>query len=126
MKTILFLEGMKGTDFRDDFDSLNNKGYEVSILDNLYTEPEKMEQIKVIDPDCLFIATTGIRKKELYILSSYFYSLNYIPRNVMFDSERTVRLFLEYTRELKKLGTKFYFLPNPYNEEKIETEINWI
>mgnify|MGYP007100090052 CR=1 FL=1 len=126
MKTILFLEGEKGTDFQEDFDSLVGRGFEVSILDNLYYEPEKLKQIKKLNPDCLFIGTTGVRTKEREQLVSIFQSLKYVPKNVMFAGEHSAMVYLGLSRELKRYGTKFYFSPSPYDKEDEICEIEWI
>lgn len=126
MKTILFLEGEKGTEFQEDFDSLICRGFDVSILDNLYHEPKKMKLIKEIDPDCLFIGTTGVRTKERKELVSIFQSLKYIPKSVMFDGEHSAMVYLGLARELKQYGTRFYFSPSPYDKEDEIYEIEWI
>lgn len=126
MKTILFLEGEKGTEFQEDFDSLISRGFDVLILDNLYHESEKLKQIKEIDADCLFIGTTGVRTEERKELVSIFQSLKYIPKNVMFDGEHSVMVYLGLARELKQYGTKFYFSPSPYDRDDEIYEIEWI
>ena len=123
---ILFLEGEKGTEFQEDFDSLVGRGFDVSILDSLYYEPDKLKQIKELNPDCLFIGTTGVRTKEIEQLVSIFKSLKYVPKNVMFDGEHSAMFYLWLARELKQHGTKFYFSPSPYDKEDKIYEIEWI
>jgi len=124
MKTVLFLEGETGTDFRDALDALKEMGYVVNILDNLYNDPFKLKAIPQIDPDFLFIGTTGIRKEEISKLTLLFKLINWTPRGVIFSDEHSAMVYLSIARDLKKKGTKFYF--SPYDGEEKLIEIEWI
>ena len=125
-KYILFLEGEKGTDYKKSFNNLKKMGFRVGILDELYENPNKLKKIKTINPDYLFIGTTGLRYEKREILIKTFKTLNYIPKSVIFFSERSAMAYLKISKELKKVGTKFFYSPEPqFGKSEIE-EIEWI
>jgi hypothetical protein len=123
-ETIIFLEGEKETDHDRIFKQLQNRGYDCRLLNELYYYPEKLKELPTLNPDFLFIATTGIRVDEQKILVSTFDSLKYVPKAVMFWGENSAMTYLGIARELKKAGTKFYFAPNLEGDEL--EEIIWI
>jgi len=104
MKTILFLEGGEYSDYETAFNYLKEIGYKVSLLSNLYESPDKLEQIVTIDPDCLFIGTTGMRHEKRKILIEKFNSIKYIPRNIMFANRDSARVYVGTARELKNMA----------------------
>jgi len=124
IEKIVFLEGSIGTDFKEEFDILKEMGFDVFIIDNLYEEPNKLKLIKELNPEYLFIGTTGVRKKEKEVLISIFSELKYIPKKVMFANEHSAMVYLGLSRDLKKYGTKFYF--TPYSINDCIDEIEWI
>lgn len=126
MKTILFLEGSDETDFPDEFDCLIRWGFDVSELNNLYDNPEKLKTLPELNPDCLFIGTTGMRTEEIKELTSIFMQLNYVPKAIMFEGENSAMTFLNAARHFKEKGTKFYFAPSPFFDDEVINEIKWI
>lgn len=58
--------------------------------------------------------------EKLNVLIDLFESLDYIPKNIIFGSERSAMTLLGLARELKPKGTKFWFM-----FDELE-EISWI
>lgn len=121
MKTIVTLEGGKGG-YSDMIELFGNE-YNVIHLDNLYEDFGKLAAIKFIKPDYIYTRTTGVYVDEINRLISLFDSLEYVPTNVIFGSERSAMMLLGTARELKEKGTKFFYY---FEDEKEFEEIEWI
>jgi hypothetical protein len=119
-----FLNGQKGLhDLESRFcKSFENNGKEVLVLDNLFEQPEKLKSL--LDCDNLVLSTTGMYLEDVNKLVDAFKQLNYVPKVVVFVTEQTAMSLLGVAREMKKLGTKFYFFDCLDN--KSLQEINWI
>lgn len=124
MEHIVFLEGGVGTDYVDLFNHLS-KYYKVSLIDNLYLEPRKLNKLKEINPDTIFVATTNVYADKVSLLKDYFLTLNWIPNNVIFFDENTAFTYLKLSRQLKERGTKFYWSPYPIGVPFWD-EIDWL
>ena len=122
MKTIVYLEGQPVLDHSSYVENLvNPKNYNHIVLDNLYENYHKLLSLKYLEPDFVYISTTGVYKDKIDTLIEVFEITEYIPKSVIFNSERSVMVLLGLARELKEKGTKFYYL----YEDDLE-EINWI
>ncbi len=124
METILFLEGSKVFNHEnyvyDEMDTPRDM-FNTIVLDNLYVEYRKLATLNFINADYIHIRTTGIMVEKLNILINLFESLDYIPKNVIFYSERSVMALLGLARDLKSKGTEFYYL-----EDGELVKIDWI
>lgn len=110
MKTVLFLEGGDHIDFKSALNDLMKEGeFSISELTGLYDNPQNISKVKEVDPDYIYIATTGMFPEKRDGMIEEFKKLNYIPRNVIFFNENSAFAYLGIARELKKAGTKFYF-----------------
>lgn len=125
MKTVLFLDGRYGSDYEDNIKNLQERGYKTQLLDELYENPEKLAQIPEIDPDFIFIGTTGMYADERQMLIKKFRELNYVPKAVMFFNDYAAEIYVGIARELKKRGTKFFFAPSTIFKDEPK-EISWI
>jgi hypothetical protein len=124
MKHIVFLEGGIGSDFVDYFIHLS-QFYKVTLLDYLYEDPQRLHLLKELNPDSIFIGTSGTVNEKKIVLIEEFKKLNWIPENVIFFSEDSMNGYLNISRELKNHGVKFYFSPYPIGEPFWQ-EIDWI
>ena len=124
MKTIIFLEGQKVLDHKnfvsDETEGYTKDDFNSIVLDNLYEDFGKLVAVKFIKPEYIHIRTTGLMYEKLNVLVDLFESLDYVPKNIIFGSERSVMSLLGLARELKTKGTKFWFM-----FDELE-EISWI
>lgn len=120
---IAWLEGGKEIDFRESFRVMKDS-FNIVEFKNLYTRPGKLKKLPVLNPDYLFIGTTGSRIEKREVLLDVFRSLGYTPKAVIFHGENSAMTYLGIARELKKLGTKFYYPPH-WEGDKLR-EICWI
>lgn len=111
MKTVLFLERGPSIDFEDLHKAMIARGYEVSEMLNLHTDPQQLRKLPQLNPDCIVIGTTGMYHEENQVLAQIFRELKWIPKNAMFCSENSTMAFLSLARELKPHGTKFWEAP---------------
>lgn len=92
-----------------DYEEYKNTGiYECIILNNLYHTPEKIKELKDIDPEYIYINTTGMFVEKIEVIMSNFNELNYIPKGVIFGTEKSAFSLLGIARKLKSLGCVFY------------------
>lgn len=122
--TIAFLNGDPGLHYQQEnyVKFLTKAGKNVVVLDDLYNQPEKLNKVR--DCETLYLQTTGFRS-ELKDLVNIFKSLNYVPKNVIFDGENTAMVFLSLARTFKKEhGTRFFF--EDLLDQNQLLEINWI
>lgn len=122
MEQIVFLEGESGTDHRDEFVYLS-RYFNCMIFDELYAKPNKLAALKFLNPEYLYVGTTGMRRDELNKLEDLFTAVGWVPKGVIFSSERSVMAVLGLVRELKEKGVKFYY--NYRMSGELE-EISWI
>jgi hypothetical protein len=120
IRDIVFLKGSQGTDSRDTFNELS-KLYNCILFDNLYEKPDKMAALKFLKPECLHISTTGLFHEKIDFLVDVFSSLEWAPKYVIFEHERSVMALLELARELKGKGVRFFYVDGTEFDE-----IKWI
>lgn len=117
-----FLNGTEGLHSIDQnvYDKFIEHGHVVKILDNLFNEPEKLINIRVFEN--LVLYTTGLHPDKLIVLEKMFENYGGVPKNVIFVSEGTALTFCGIARELKNMGTKFWFIDfiNFYDLYEIE------
>jgi len=122
MEQIVFLDGESGTDHRNEFTYLS-RYYNCLLFDDLYNHPSKLAALKFLNPEYIFIGTTGMRREELNSLEELFVTIGWIPKGVIFAGENSAMALLGLARELREKGTKFYY--NYHMSGKLE-EISWI
>lgn len=121
MNRVLILEGGPSVDFYDQREDMIKFGYEVTEMCNLFTDPQQLLTLPVINPDYIFIGTTGMHVEENQILVDIFESLKWLPKNVIFGGERSTFAFLGLARKIKPFGVKFWDV----SYDSLE-EIDWI
>jgi hypothetical protein len=97
---------------------------------NLFKEPHKLRTVASIDPDYIYIYTTGMmaggRKEGHEGLRAVFNALRWVPRNVIFGSEDSVFTYMDIAKQLKQEhGTNLYQLGYVFSDSFVR-EINWI
>ena len=94
---------------------LDEHDLDIIKLEGLYLNPEKLEELSEIDPEYIFIWTTGMnaggRKEYRAQLKEKFQALDWIPHKVIFFDEDSVFAYQDISKKLKELGTKFYLIP---------------
>lgn len=118
MEQVIFLEGESGSDHREAVNELSRR-YNCLIFDELYVKPQKLAALKFLNPEYIYIGTTGMFKEKIDVLIEMFDAVGWVPNNVIFSSERSAMSF--DVEEYKKKGTKFYYDLNDELEE-----ISWI
>lgn len=109
LESIIYLEGGNGIDQEHALSDMVELGYMVGGLINLYEEPEKLRQLKELNPDYLFVCSTNTYHKRADKLSDYFRTLDYIPKNVIFYNDMSYSSYNKLAKELKEKGTKFFY-----------------
>ena len=126
-KTLYILDGDPGNGFgalSKPFEKSDD--YECTLLDDLYNYPEKLVLLKEANPDFLFLGTTGMRPEESEVLREAFKKLVYIPKAVIFATDRTAEFYCGIAREFKELGTIFYEnIEFDFNKPELQ-KIGWI
>lgn len=110
IKTVLYLEGSSSLDRDYAVANLAWQGFFVTALCDLYDKPELLKKIPEIDPDYIFIDSTGTYRDKASNLSSEFAKLNYIPRNIIFIDEMAFNAYSDISRRLQRSGTKLFFM----------------
>lgn len=120
---------LEGEYIDDDFISvLHDLGFETEIFERLYYRPDKLDELPELDPDYLYIRTTGLdmggRKHYRKTLIKKFTELNWLPTAVIFFNDQSAETYLNICRKLKKKGVRFFLLP--YSADLGLQEIEWI
>lgn len=119
-----FLNGEDGLHDLDQdvHDKFIEEGHVVKILDNLFENPKPLKNLRHYSNLVLF--TTGLRPEKVQPLVELFEKSGYVPNNVIFLSENTALSLVGLARDLKKKGTKFFFID--FMDHKTLYEIEWI
>lgn len=105
----VFLEGGRGLNDCESKVSkqLFNEGFDVWVLDDLYSNPDKLVAIKFLKPKTIFIGTTGVYKKDLSHLKEVFKVCEYIPDNLVLTVSNTENHISDLIEIAKATNPKF-------------------
>lgn len=119
-----FLNGEPGLHDPDQklYDAFTKAGLEAVIVDDLWVDPTPLKDLWKYENLVLF--TTGLLPENFRPLLKIFNGSGYVPKRVIFLTETTALFFVDLARDLKKLGTKFYFVD--FLSFKNLVEIPWI
>lgn len=94
-------------------------------IDNLFEEPEKLEDITLCEN--IVFSTTGIRADRIVPLVERFKELDHQLEKVIFASKTAAESFTGLAREYKeKYGTKFYQHYCIIGGDWENTKLDWI
>ena len=115
-RVIAVLEGAPYCD--DDADNLRElygyKGYKVVEIANLYEEPEKIKQLVKLNPEFIYINTTGTYREKTQKIREIFFTLNWLPKYVLFANEMSIMNggYVTLARKLRKeMGVEILYGP---------------
>jgi len=81
---IVCLEGDDNLSEEDLSTCLKNYGERYLLLNNLYTNPQKLAQLKDKDIDVLVVQSTRIKKEEIYKMQEmYIQNIGNFPKNIV-------------------------------------------
>lgn len=114
MEDIVFFEGQQGIGglIQEDYKSITKyRGmFNCILLDDLYTNPEKVISVMYIKPKYIYLNTTGLFIDKIDMIMGFYKISEYLPYGVIFGSERTALLFKGRLSELDKNNTlKYYY-----------------
>jgi len=108
-KVILILEGQDTEDYSDLDLNLPQDLYEIKIMKDLYTYPEQILTLDLINPDYLLIQTTGVYHENLKELIQLFEKSEYAPKNIIFGSRMSFDLLVGLAYEcIENFGTRIW------------------
>ena len=96
-----FLNGQQGLHGMEEtiLKALLKEGKEVSVIDNLFEEPEKLKS--VVQCDNIVFSTTGFYADDLKKLIDVFRQLEYVPKVVIFATDKTAEALIYPAKEFK-------------------------
>ena len=106
-----FLEGGTGLNHSEEMVSqiiFNNK-LNMWIIDDLYSNPERLLALRYLKPKTIFFGTTGTYKKDLVYLKEIFKITEYIPDNIVFTLGDTECHFWDLIDLVKSINPKVRF-----------------
>jgi hypothetical protein len=108
---VCFLEGASGIDYELCYETLEEAGYDMYVLDGLYDDPTRIKKLEDIEPECLFIGTTPFYADKKKILINHFERLDYKPKYIMVFNEDGLGILKPKLREMQALGVDIYIAP---------------
>jgi len=107
---VIFLNGQHGYDDEDIKEDFEENGYKVHLIDDLYENPQKLRILKAINPEYIYIRSTGTFYNRSETLKDEFRKLKWIPKNILFHDHWSISLYKDLAKALQSKGTKMYFI----------------
>lgn len=121
---IIILNGQSG--LHDTERAFYNKcvkdSVDITIIDNVFEDQEKIKAIKYLKPKTIMVGTTGTYAEELSESKEMFKSMGYIPENVIFTmGEDYFHSIINDIRDKTTIKT-FRIEPMTFSDDEIVLE----
>jgi len=105
MEPIVFLEGGRGIGDTEMVisDICHDKNITYYILDDLYSDPEKIMAVKYLKPKSIIMGTTGVYKDKIEKVIKVFLEAKHLPEKVFFTMGEDVGVIIDLIEKVKAI-----------------------
>jgi hypothetical protein len=105
---------LEGHEYLGDFDEFgltfcDEQSHDIHVMDCVYAYPQQLRNLNAINPDYIYIMTTGLYVDHLKQCIEWFYRSKHKPKKVVFHAGGSLDKMIEFAYDLiKKYNTRIY------------------